>query len=76
VSSVNLASPVIPASSVIPAKAGISADTIFSHGDKVIHPKFGEGLVLEGDNKTVTVIFATEGKKKLALGMAPLEKIG
>jgi DNA helicase-2/ATP-dependent DNA helicase PcrA len=76
VSPVGSASHVIPASPVIPAKAGISADTILSHGDKVSHPKFGEGLVLEGDDKTVTVIFATEGKKKLALGMAPLEKIG
>ncbi len=48
---------------------------LFAPGDKVIHKKFGEGTVIEGDEKTVTVIFDSEGVKKLAIGMAPLKKL-
>lgn len=44
-------------------------------GDKVSHGKFGEGLVLETDDKTVTVMFQSAGRKKLAKGIAPLKKL-
>lgn len=44
-------------------------------GDKVRHGKFGEGMVLEYDEKTVTVMFDSVGRKKLAKGIAPLKKI-
>lgn len=44
-------------------------------GDRVYHGKFGEGLVLETDDKTVTVMFQTAGRKKLAKGIAPLKKL-
>jgi DNA helicase-2/ATP-dependent DNA helicase PcrA len=47
----------------------------YNKGDKVRHRKFGTGLVLDSDARTVTVIFDSEGKKKLAKDMAPLEKI-
>ena len=44
-------------------------------GDRVQHKKFGEGMVIEADGSAVTVIFDTEGVKKLALGFAPLKKV-
>lgn len=47
----------------------------FEAGDMVRHGKFGEGLVLEADEKTVTVMFDSVGRKKLAKGIAPLKKI-
>ncbi len=57
-------------------KAADSAkDLALSPGDRVSHGKFGEGLVLEEDEKTVTVIFDSVGRKKLAKGVAPLKKI-
>ena len=53
------------------AKAA-SAD--FSVGDRVAHSKFGEGTVLEVDGKVIRIEFK-DGVKKLALGIAPLEKL-
>jgi DNA helicase-2/ATP-dependent DNA helicase PcrA len=47
----------------------------FKAGDKVRHPKFGEGVVLESDGRIVAVMFGAAGKKRLAIGAAPLEKI-
>ena len=43
-------------------------------GDRVSHPKFGEGTVQAADARTVTVAFA-DGTKKLAIGFAPIKKI-
>ena len=50
-------------------------DSDFNAGDAVAHGKFGRGIVLEADEKTVTVIFEEAGRKKLARGIAPLKKI-
>lgn len=50
-------------------------DSDFNAGDTVTHGKFGRGIVLEADEKTVTVIFEEAGRKKLARGIAPLKKI-
>ena len=47
----------------------------FAVGDQVRHGKFGPGLVLEVDDKTVTVMFDSVGRKKLAKDVAPIEKI-
>ncbi len=44
-------------------------------GDRVSHAKFGTGMVLETDDKTVTIIFDEHGRKKLAKGIAPLKKL-
>lgn len=52
---------------------GASAE--FEAGDRVRHGKFGEGLVIEADDKTVTVMFDGAGRKKLAKGIAPLQKL-
>ncbi len=46
----------------------------FLPGDRVSHPKFGEGTVQASDARTVTVVFA-DGTKKLAIGFAPIKKI-
>ena len=46
----------------------------FLPGDRVSHPKFGEGTVQGADARTVTVAFA-DGTKKLAIGFAPIKKI-
>ena len=50
-------------------------DSDFNAGDAVAHGKFGRGIVLEADEKKVTVIFEEAGRKKLARGIAPLKKI-
>lgn len=49
----------------------------FSDGDRVIHKTFGEGMVLSVTGGIITVAFKnpTVGIKKLALSIAPLEKI-
>ena len=44
-------------------------------GDRVSHPKFGEGLVIAVKGGAVTVAFDSVGIKKLALDFAPLKKI-
>jgi DNA helicase-2/ATP-dependent DNA helicase PcrA len=52
-----------------------SGETNLQSGDRVAHGKFGEGLVVEADDKTVTIIFDSVGRKKLARGFAPIKKI-
>ncbi|WP_027399521.1 ATP-dependent helicase [Anaerovorax odorimutans] len=51
------------------------SDDDFKNGDRVKHNKFGEGLVMDADDKTVTVMFDSVGRKKLAKDIAPLKKI-
>jgi DNA helicase-2/ATP-dependent DNA helicase PcrA len=46
----------------------------FAAGDRVVHGKFGPGLVLEVQGNVVTVMFDREGRKKLAADIAPLKK--
>lgn len=47
----------------------------FDAGDKVRHAKFGEGMVIEANERVVTVAFDSAGIKKLAKDVAPIEKI-
>ena len=59
--------------------AADSSASPFRPGDKVTHQMFGAGTVVtiplaEGDD-TVTVAFEEVGLKKLALALAPLEKV-
>ncbi len=61
-------------------RPAIPADS-FAAGDRVRHPKFGEGIVVSsepsGTDYQVVVAFKGEaGIKKLLLSFAPLEKIG
>ena len=56
-------------------KAAESGDKDFNVGDKVVHAKFGEGIVTATTQSTVTVNFGSEGEKKLAKGIAPIKKL-
>ncbi len=47
----------------------------FNNGDIVRHPKFGEGMVIEQDEKTMTVIFDDYGQKKLGKGFVKMERV-
>ena len=47
----------------------------FENGDIVRHPKFGEGMVIEQDEKTMTVMFDDFGQKKLGKGYVRMEKV-
>lgn len=50
-------------------------DEHFEVGDRVIHGKFGEGVVLEVTPKIIRVEFVGNGVKKLAVGIAPIKKM-
>jgi len=54
---------------------GGSSEQDFASGDKVNHAKFGDGIVIESDNTTVSVMFDDVGLKKLGLGLAPLKRV-
>jgi DNA helicase-2/ATP-dependent DNA helicase PcrA len=43
-------------------------------GDSVAHPTFGNGVVIKIEGTLATIAFRTKGIKKLALGIAPLER--
>ena len=47
----------------------------FNNGDIVRHPKFGEGMVIEQDEKTMTVMFDDVGQKKLGKGYVKMELV-
>ncbi|MCI8631329.1 MAG: UvrD-helicase domain-containing protein [Firmicutes bacterium] len=51
------------------------AEVSYMQGDEVSHGKFGHGLVIESDDRTVTVMFDSVGLKKLAKDIAPLKKL-
>ena len=57
------------------AAASGEKDISFAPGDKVRHPKFGDGMVIEESGSVVQVAFDDYGIKKLAKGIAPLKKI-
>lgn len=68
------------AAAMPPPKTGITnnSDSPFREGDKVVHAKFGKGVVIssvgKGDEAQVTVMFAGGvGLKKLLLAYAKLE---
>lgn len=50
------------------------AADIFAAGDRVTHPKFGEGRVISFSGSVIEVEFES-GRKKLAAGIAPIKKI-
>jgi DNA helicase-2/ATP-dependent DNA helicase PcrA len=58
----------------------VTCKSPFSDGDRVLHAKFGEGVVVScvpsGDDQEVTVAFKGEaGLKRLLLSLAPMEKV-
>ena len=56
------------------ANAG-GGDDNFNIGDRLKHPKFGEGLLIEQDAKTMSIMFDSVGLKKLAKGFVKITKI-
>jgi DNA helicase-2/ATP-dependent DNA helicase PcrA len=60
----------------IPAPNGVTG---FRSGQRVRHPKYGEGVVFrregDGDDAKITVQFAGVGVKKLVEKFAQLEKV-
>ena len=56
----------------------LTGEMAYRGGEKVTHPKFGEGQVLAvagvGDRQEVTVHFASAGTKKLLVKFANLTK--
>lgn len=64
-----------------PGGDGSANAPVFRAGDRVRHPRFGEGVVVSctptGDDHLVTVAFKGEaGIKKLLLSLARLEPLG
>ena len=47
----------------------------FEAGDRIRHPKFGEGLLINQDAKTLTIAFDSVGIKKLGKGFVKLTKV-
>ena len=56
------------------ASKGISNEG-FESGDRIRHPKFGEGLLIDQDAKTLTIAFDSVGIKKLGKGFVKLTKV-
>lgn len=56
------------------ASKGISNEG-FEARDRIRHPKFGEGLLIEQDAKTLTIAFDSVGIKKLGKGFVKLTKV-
>lgn len=50
-------------------------DNPFQAGDRVYHPEFGEGVIIDTEDDIVDVTFAKIGTKKIALGYIPLKKL-
>ncbi len=67
--------PVIPNGATNGKTAGVS----YHGGEKVKHPRFGDGTVVgvsgEGNNAEITVIFKEAGAKRLSLKFANLSKV-
>jgi DNA helicase-2/ATP-dependent DNA helicase PcrA len=68
-----------PSDITFPSASPKSRFSAFKRGDKVLHKKFGEGVISacegEGEDKMVMVYFQGYGAKKLMLKFAGLEKI-
>ncbi|MBI2954197.1 MAG: UvrD-helicase domain-containing protein [Chloroflexi bacterium] len=60
-------------------KVKLPSEPVFKPGDRVKHPKFGEGIVvgmnIVSDDQEVSIAFAGVGVKKLSLSFAPLERM-
>ncbi len=47
----------------------------FEIGDTLRHPKFGEGLLIAQDEKTMSIMFDSVGMKKIGKGYVKIEKV-
>ena len=68
-----------PSPSAVKNTSPLTAEMAYRGGEKVKHPKFGEGQVLAvagvGEKQEVTVHFASAGAKKLIVKFANLSKV-
>ncbi len=55
--------------------AGAGQGMELAVGDQVTHGKFGFGVVIDVDDRTVSVMFESVGLRKLARDVAPLTKV-
>jgi PcrA/UvrD helicase-like protein len=57
----------------------VVAEQQFKAGDRVTHPSFGEGVVVNsrmtGDDEQVEVLFKGNVTKKLSMAFAPLQRV-
>ena len=44
-------------------------------GERVTHPKFGDGTIISVNGTVLTIVFDLYGTKKLAKDLAPLKRI-
>ena len=47
----------------------------FNIGDILEHPKFGRGMLIEQDKKTMSIMFDTAGMKKIGKGFVKIKKV-
>ncbi len=47
----------------------------FKGGEKIVHEKFGEGLVIASQGDIITVAFQAVGLKKLSSSLAPIKRV-
>jgi len=62
------------------ARPAVPSEQAFAGGEKVRHPRFGEGIVVScqivKDDQEITIAFkGSVGMKKLMLSFAPLERL-
>ncbi|GGM08769.1 ATP-dependent helicase [Deinococcus aerophilus] len=71
--------PTVPVPSAVKNTSPMTAGMAYRGGERVRHPKFGEGQVLAvagtGDKQEVTVHFASAGTKKLLVKFANLSPV-
>ncbi|MFK7603926.1 ATP-dependent helicase [Deinococcus sp. SM5_A1] len=71
--------PTVPVQSAVKDTSPLTAGITYRGGERVKHPKFGEGQVLAvagmGDKQEVTVHFPTAGTKKLLVKFANLSAV-
>ncbi|HAI74082.1 MAG TPA: ATP-dependent DNA helicase PcrA [Candidatus Moranbacteria bacterium] len=48
----------------------------FKGGEKIVHEKFGKGLVIASQGDIITVAFQSVGLKKLSSQVAPIKRVG
>ncbi|MBX3031374.1 MAG: UvrD-helicase domain-containing protein [Chloroflexi bacterium] len=70
----------IPTRAVVPPRPIVPGERRYRDGDRVLHPRFGEGTVvtskLTRDDEEVTVAFPDQGVKRLMASLANLELVG
>ena len=63
----------------VPSRAADVQPQLFREGDRVMHPKFGKGVVRDvtgsGRDARISILFPVFGEKVFALDIAPIVKL-